>query len=76
MPEDPRRIGDSMRAARRASLRVIDEHAGRWNTALNGLGVAALVALHLFGKLSAEIAGAGVITLCGAWAAVAKARRP
>lgn len=51
----------------RSSLRVLAERAGPTTTALNGIGIAALTALHLWGKLPAEWAGLGILALCGIW---------
>ena len=43
---------------------------------VNGLGVLALCAMHIWGSLSAEWAGAGVLMLCGLWARVTSGKPP
>lgn len=61
----------------RNSLRVAAREVRRQpiNTTLNALGICALVALSLFGRLPAEVAGAGILALCGVWATVARRGR-
>jgi len=35
---------------------------------VNGLGVAALASMHLWGQLGAELAAGAVLVVCGVWA--------
>lgn len=60
---------DSWRAA-------ATSRAGVAHSIVNGVGVLALTALHLWGSLSAEWAAGGILALCGLWAKVTRGGPP
>ena len=50
--------------------------AAGYHSLVNGLGVLALAALHLWGDLGAEWAAGGILALCGLWVGATRSPPP
>lgn len=50
--------------------------AAAYHSLVNGLGVVALAAMHLWGELGAEWAAGGILALCGLWVGATKGGPP
>lgn len=50
--------------------------AAAYHSLVNGVGVVALAAMHLWGELGAEWAAGGILALCGLWVGATKGGPP